>query len=238
MIVTSIRTRIFKEGENLANFVCENIKKIPEKSIVVVTSKIVSLAENRAVSHNGDKLALIKKESDAFVKTKWAYLTLRDGALMCSAGIDASNGNGKYILFPKDANKSARRLYKDLKKIYKTKKFGVIITDSRITPLRSGCIASAVGYYGFDGIKNYKGKKDIFGRKFQTQKVNLADSLAVSAVVGMGEGNERRPLALIQNLGETGIIFSDKKQKNLSIPLKDDMFKKFFDGISRRTNNS
>ena len=66
MKIEPIKTRIFREHEDLNLFVLQHIKKIPEKSILAVTSKIVSLSEGRTEKHKGEreKAKLIKKESD------------------------------------------------------------------------------------------------------------------------------------------------------------------------------
>ncbi|MEZ4210256.1 MAG: hypothetical protein R3B38_00865 [Patescibacteria group bacterium] len=102
MLVIPIKTRIFKEGENLFDFVCEYIKELPEESIVVVTSKIVALAEKRTAPKLTvqSKIDLIYKESDIVIPTKYVWLTVKDGMVMSSAGIDESNSeDGKSSCF-------------------------------------------------------------------------------------------------------------------------------------------
>ena len=47
MLIKEIRTRILKEGENLIVFIIDNLKTLNDGSILVVTSKIVSLSERR-----------------------------------------------------------------------------------------------------------------------------------------------------------------------------------------------
>src|SRR6185369_10169333 len=138
------------------------------KSVVVVTSKIVALSENRTAIAGDEKMKekLIRQESQFAVRTKYVWLTIKDGMVMASAGIDESNANGKLILLPKDSFKAADTLRKQLQKKYKVTQLGVLITDSRTMPLRSGITGVALGYAGFKGIKDYVGLPDIFGRKF------------------------------------------------------------------------
>jgi dihydrofolate synthase / folylpolyglutamate synthase len=200
MIVKPIKTRIFEEGENIFDFIASHIKVLPEKSVVVVTSKIVALAENRTVfpADSKTKERIIRQESEYAIKTKYVWLTITDGMVMASAGIDESNARGKLILLPKDSYKTARKLRDKLRKIYKVKNLGVLITDSRTIPLRSGVTGVSLGYAGFKGIKNYEDTEDIFGRKFKFSKTDVADSLATAAVLMMGEGRERHPLAVIK----------------------------------------
>ena len=231
MIVKPIRTEVFQECENLFSFIVKHIKSIPEKSILVITSKVVALSEGRTVVAKDERAKgkIIRKESDFAVPTKFVWLTLKDGMLMASAGIDESNANGKLILFPRDSYKTADEIRKKLKKYFGVKKIGIIITDSRTAPLRAGVTAVALGYAGFSGIKDYRGKPDIFGRRFHFSRVNVADSLATSAVFVMGEGNERYPLAIIEDIEEASVRFREKVlRKEVIIGIEDDMYKPFF----------
>jgi len=231
MIVKPIKTEVFQECENLFSFIVKHIKSIPEKSILVITSKVVALSEGRTVVAKDEraKEKIIRKESDFAVPTKFVWLTLKDGMLMASAGIDESNANGKLILLPRDSYKTADEIRKKLKKYFGVKKIGIIITDSRTAPLRAGVTAVALGYAGFSGIKDYRGKPDIFGRKFHFSRVNVADSLATSAVFVMGEGNEQYPLAIIEDIEEASVKFREKVlRKEVIIGIEDDMYKPFF----------
>ena len=66
---------------------------------MVVTSKIVALSEGRTTTYKNEKerAELIKKESSFALKTKYTWLTIKDGMVMASAGIDESNADGKVI---------------------------------------------------------------------------------------------------------------------------------------------
>ena len=106
------------------------------------------------------------------------------------------------------------------------KNLGILITDSRLLPLRAGTVGVALGYAGFEGVKNYIGKPDIFGRKLKMQKTDVADSLATAAVLCMGEGNERKPLAVIT---DAPVIFTGKvNKKELVIDPKKDLYAPLF----------
>lgn len=233
MITRPIRTRVFQEGDNLFAFITDYFKKIPEKSVIVVTSKIVALAEKRtAVAKNVQtKEKMIRKESEFAIPTKYVWLTVKDEMVMASAGIDESNANGKLILLPKNSFKTARDLRNKLRKRYRVKHLGVLITDSRTIPLRAGVTGAALGYAGFCGVKDYRGTPDIFGRKFKFSRTNVADSLATAAVLIMGEGNEQQPLAIIE---KTPIEFCDKlHRKELHINIQEDMYRPLFSKLPR-----
>lgn len=228
MIVQPLKTRLFKENENLFEFLRSHIKRIPEKSILVVTSKIVALSEGRVrdFKTHRDKEKIIKAESEWAMKTKYTWLTIKDGVVMASAGIDESNAHGKLILLPKNSYTSAKKILEFCIKTYRVKKLGVLITDSRLFPLRAGIVGLAVGYAGFKGIKDYRGKPDLFGRKLKVSQVDIADSLATAAVLTMGESNERQPLALIKN---APVEFTAKiKSRELIINPEEDIYAPLF----------
>ncbi|MES2224276.1 MAG: coenzyme F420-0:L-glutamate ligase [Patescibacteria group bacterium] len=226
MIVKPIKTRIFNENEDLISFIKTHINKLKKNSVLVITSKIVALAEGRTVvvANKKEKDAIMRKESKAVIKTKIVNLTLKDGMLMAGAGIDASNANGKLVLLPRDSFKVANELHQKLKKIYKIKNLGIIITDSRTFPLRAGVIGVTTGFAGFKGIRDYRGRPDIFGRKMQFSRTNNADCLATAAVFLMGEADETCPLAIIEG---APLEFIDQKTRRnaLSISIESDMYK-------------
>jgi dihydrofolate synthase / folylpolyglutamate synthase len=231
MIVNPIKTRIFEEGENLFEFVTNYIEKLSEQSVVVITSKIVALAENRTAEVSDDKAKeqLVRSESEFAVPTKYVWLTIKDGMVMATAGIDESNAKGKWILLPKDSFQTAEELRTRLQRHHNVNNLGVLITDSRTAPFRAGVTGVAVGYAGFRGIKDYRGTPDIFGRKFKFAQTNVADSLATAAAYVMGEGAEQQPLAIIEN---ANVEFVDQvDSKELLIDIQDDMYKPLFSGL-------
>ena len=233
MTIKAIKTHIFQEGDDLMAFITRYFKKLPERSVVVVTSKIVALAEKRtAVAGNAKtKEKLIRAESEFAIPTKYVWLTVKDGMVMASAGIDESNANGKLILLPEDSFKTARFLRKKLRQKYGVKELGVLITDSRTIPLRAGVTGVALGYAGFRGIKDYRGTPDIFGRRFTFSRTDVADSIATAAVLLMGEGNEQQPLAIIE---KAPITFCDTiHRKELYIDIQEDMYQPLFSKLPK-----
>src|SRR3989338_8530523 len=222
MIIRPIKTHVFQEGDDLFAFITDYFKKLPEKSVVVITSKIVALAERRtAIAENAQmKEKLIRAESEFAIPTKYVWLTVKDGMVMASAGIDESNANGKLIL-----------LQKKLRVKYGVRHLGVLVTDSRTIPLRAGVTGVALGYAGFCGIKDYRGTPDIFGRKFKFSRTNIADGLAAAAVLVMGEGNERQPLAIIER---APVEFCDRVNRaELHIDIQEDMYRPLFSKLPK-----
>lgn len=228
MQVMPIRTRVFREGEDLFKFLDETLPSIRDRSIVAVTSKIVALSEGRTVIIENDrtKEEWIQRESEYTVRGKYAWLSLKDGVVLSSAGIDESNANGKLILLPQDSFRSAENIRAYLQKRFGVKDIGIIVTDSRAVFLRAGAMGIAIGYAGFCGLKEYRGKPDIFGRKLQFERVDVADSLAASAVLTMGEGDEQRPIAVIE---DAPVEFVEHISRNeLRIDIEEDLYRPFF----------
>ncbi|MFA5753942.1 MAG: coenzyme F420-0:L-glutamate ligase [Patescibacteria group bacterium] len=231
MKVRTIKTAIFPSHGNLLSFIARYLPKIAEQSILVVTSKIVALSEGRIVEKTtaAAKVELIRQESDFMIRTKRTYLTIKDGMVMANAGIDESNADGKIILLPRDSYRAASKIRNFFKQKHQLKDFGVIITDSRCFPLRAGITGVVLGYAGFKGIKRYQGTPDIFGRPFKYSRVDVADSLATAAVLCMGEGAQRQPLAIISG---APVEYVERIRKDdLKIDVKEDMYGPIFRNI-------
>ena len=225
MNIRPVKTRVFKEGEDLLSFITEYIPKLKDGSVLVVTSKIVALSEGRTARIQDSK-KIIRAESDWVLQTKHVALTEKDGMILANAGVDESNANGKLILLPEDSFKTAQTLRSNILQNVAIKKLGVIISDSRVMPLRAGVVGIALGYAGFRGVRDYRGKYDVFGRKLKFTQTDIADSLATAATLVMGEGDERQPLAVIE---DAPVVFSGRvDKKELLIPMKDDMYYPLF----------
>jgi len=233
MNIQAIKTRIYNEHEDLISFLIEYLPgTLSEKSIVVVTSKIVALTEGRTarIADEVEREALIRQESSWALETKHTWLTITDGMVMASAGIDESNADGKIILLPKNSFRSAEEIRKKLMEHYHVQNLGVLITDSRTIPLRAGIVGVALGYAGFKGIRDYRGTPDIFGRILKMSRTNVADSVATAAVLEMGEGNEQQPLAIV--IGARIDFIDQIDIQELFIDPMDDMYRPFFENIS------
>ena len=107
----------------------------PEKSIVVVTSKIISICEGRIVKKISDeqKDELAEQEAEYYLpreQNQYHFLiSIKRNVMIASAGIDESNGNGYYVLWPKDPQKSANKIREYLTRKYHLKHLWIIITD-------------------------------------------------------------------------------------------------------------
>jgi dihydrofolate synthase / folylpolyglutamate synthase len=206
VIVTPVKTRKVLAGQgSLEELLDESLDKLSEKSIVAITSKVVGICEGRVVPVGSvEKEALVKQESDFFLNPKLSKhqmsFTITHNTLVPVAGIDESNGNGNYILWPKNPQESANRVREYLSKRFRLKNVGVVITDSTVRPLHYGTEGVAIAFSGFMPMNDYIGQPDLFGRPFKVSKSNLPDALASTAVLVMGEGTEQTPIAIIKDL--------------------------------------
>lgn len=233
MIVTPIRTKKVVVGDKLEHILTDSIKKLEENSVIVITSKIVSIANGDIAPLSENKEDLIRQEAQEFITGNNAnpgqdmLLTITDNILVPWAGIDESNGNGLYVLWPKNPMLDAEKIWKFLKKTYKLNNVGVVITDSTCMPLRTGSVNIGLSWCGFTPIKNYIGTKDVFGRKLQFTTTSYVDGIAQAAGIAVGEGNEQTPLCIIRDI--PGIQFVARpptaaEKKSVNYPREKDMF--------------
>jgi putative folate metabolism gamma-glutamate ligase len=205
-----------------------------EQEIVVVTSKIVSICYGDVVRNDGsiDKKELIRREADYYLGDRYPtpyghMITIKNSVLIPSAGIDESNGAGNFILWPRYLQQRTNQLWEQVRLQRGLRHVGVIVTDSKTTPLRWGTCGIGLSWCGFEAFKDYQGTPDIFGRLLRTTKTNVLDGLAAASVLVMGEGYEQTPLAVISDL--PFITFQERtpapeELANLSIGLADDIY--------------
>ncbi|MDD5039920.1 MAG: coenzyme F420-0:L-glutamate ligase [Patescibacteria group bacterium] len=208
MHVQPIKTRLLKPPKDeLFEVVRLSIRRVPEHSIVVIASKVISIHQGRCIPKTDllQKDDLIQQEADLYlprsvVPNRYAVLTIKQGILIPTAGIDESNAGGYYILWPDNPDKAARDIHRFIKKQYRVKQFGVLIVDSHTVPLRRGVVGVGLSFYGFRPVNDFRGLKDLFGRKLKITTVDVVDGLASAAVLAMGETDERTPLAMITDV--------------------------------------
>jgi len=233
MQITAYKTAIVNIGDDIFSILDDSLLKLQNKSIVAITSKIISLCEKCVISKNTDrsKLDIIQDNADAYIAHLYSHanvvLTIKDNILIPSAGIDESNGDNVYILYPKNIQKSAYDIWQYLKTKHRIDDLGVIITDSHTTPLRRGVTGIAIGWCGFSATYNYIGKPDLFGHPLRVTQTNHLDGLAGSAVFVMGEGAEQTPLAVITNAPRIEFQSrapSKEELKEITIGLDEDIY--------------
>ncbi|HSX04886.1 MAG TPA: coenzyme F420-0:L-glutamate ligase [Candidatus Saccharimonadales bacterium] len=241
MIVTPIKTRKVLPGAlSIEALLDEALPALSEQSIVVVTSKVVSLCENNVRPLEGtDREALLREEAELYfvddrgkTEKRLYNFTIKQKTLIPASGIDLSNSGGCYILWPRDPLASAEAIRQHLMQRDGLQQVGVIITDSTIGLSRWGTLGIAIGHSGFEPVKDYIGTPDLFGRTLMLSKSNLAGGLAAAAVAVMGEGAEQTPIAVIEAANGVDFWQADQTTGNPGVyyisPLDDDPFQPFF----------
>ncbi len=193
MQIIPIKTRRILETDSLI----ELMPKLHEGDVVAIVSKVVALTEGKL--RRMSKKDSMHEEAE-MVLDETMMLTLKDGMLVPSAGVDTSNiAPGFSLGWPENSYRSAAILRRTLCKKFHLKKLGVLIFDSWITPLRNGIVGVSLGYSGFRGVEDYRGTKDLHGNILQITQRNVADGLASAATLVCGEGRESTPFVIIRD---------------------------------------
>ena len=206
MNIRSVKThKVTSQDNDILKIIDQYIPILEENSILVVTSKIVAISEGSIIPQDQvSKDELVLKQADMYLpkegNTFNLFVTIKDNILAVNAGIDESNADGKYVLWPTNAQQSADAISSHLHKKFNLKNVGVLITDSKTTPLRYGITGIGIAYSGFVAINDFKGKPDIFGRILKMTTVNVMDGIAAAAAVVMGEASEQTPLAVVTDI--------------------------------------
>jgi len=245
MIVTALKTQIVENSScSIEELLSQTIKSIPENSVVAITSKVVSLCEGNVVEKGSiSKDELIEREADFFLSksnSKYdVYLTIKNNLLIPSSGVDESNTNGYYLKLPKDSQKVANSCWAFLRDKYNVENLGVIITDSAPSPLRWGVTGRCIACCGFNPINDKIGEKDLFGNILTKTQVNIADALASSAVLCMGESNEQTPIAMLEELNFVTFVNhtpTEKELEEMNIDIKDDLYEQILSSVEWKTH--
>ncbi len=218
---------LVEPGVDLAGIIAAALRSAAEipgdGDVIAVAQKIVSKAERRVVAlatvepsqqareiaaqaHKDPRVVeLILRESRAVIRVSPGVIITEHntGVILANAGIDRSNLQGSddaALLLPEDPDASAARLRDPLQQDFGVR-LGVIVTDSIGRPWRLGTVGTAIGCAGVLALNDLRGRTDLFGRQLQVSEVAVADSLAATAVLLMGEAAEGTPLVLIRGAG-------------------------------------
>jgi F420-0:gamma-glutamyl ligase len=240
MQVTAIKTPIVTAGAfTIFEVLDDALPNLENGCIVAVTSKIVSICEGSIVPHDYiDKEQLVVQESSLYLpatESKYGHhFTVTNNTVISMAGIDESNGEGYYILWPRDAQATANNIRRYLADKHGLTSIGVLITDSTCQPLRRGTTGIALAHSGFAALRDYVGTPDLFGRPFAVIQANVAGGVAAAAVLAMGEGSEQTPLAVLSDLPSIAFQQSDPTAEDLAestVILEEDLFAPFLTAV-------
>lgn len=244
-----LKSETLKKGfyfiKALKKSLLKNKEKLKTGDILVISSKILALSQRRIVEivsirpskqalhlkktrYGGEKedpriLELALREADAILPGTMV-LTFKNGILIANAGIDRSNApDGYAILWPKQPWKEAQKIWKNVRQFFRIKKLGIIISDSHCQPLRWGVSGLALAWAGFAGIEDARGQLDIYKKPLQVTRKAVADNLASSALVAMGEAGEKIPFVIIRN-APVQFTTNMPKPRDVAITPREDIF--------------
>jgi coenzyme F420-0:L-glutamate ligase / coenzyme F420-1:gamma-L-glutamate ligase len=221
------------KDQNLA-FVAGDILVIKHKIVSKAEGQIVDLAKIRPSSASRTwarrfKLdarvtELAMRQSRRVVRRKRGVLITetRHGLVCANSGVDVSNVDGgrHALLLPKDPDRSAARVHRQLRKRLHLS-IPVIISDSFGRPWREGLTEVAIGVAGMKPLADYRSRRDPHGYKLRVSIDAIADELACAAGLVCGK-LARTPACVIRGFryrpGHGGA-------RELIRPAADDLFR-------------
>jgi len=233
MEIIPVRTRLFHPGEPLVPFVREHIPVLHSGDVLAVTSKIVALSQQRVLAAGFDKRGAIEAEAEETVETPWCLLTRQGNDWCANAGVDESNADGRLVLLPAHPKEAAAAWRAELAAAFNVPDLAVILTDTRIVPLRQGAMGMALAWAGVEPIRDYRGQPDLFGRELKMTTANLVHALAAAAVLAMGEGAESIPLVVIRGSGVPLRPDAAGEAGDLAVRPADDLYRFIYDPSAR-----
>ena len=222
MLVYPLKSDLVKPGDSILELLsaalARNNLRLRARDIVAVSSKIIAISEKRirnignvTVTREARTLAkrfvlappfaqAVLDEADSIIGgVKGAVLTIKNGEAVPNAGVDRKNApNGSMVLWPRNADANARTLQNQVNTKF-GKKVGVVIVDSRVAPLRLGTTGFAIGSSGFRPVEDLRGARDLSRRPIEITFQAVADGIAATAQLVMGEAAERTPFVIIRD---------------------------------------
>jgi coenzyme F420-0:L-glutamate ligase/coenzyme F420-1:gamma-L-glutamate ligase len=222
---------IVQPGDEVGALVCDALARAAiapssGRDVIVVTSKIVSRAENRFVDLSSVEpgaqaralaastlkdarvVELILRESSAVSRSAEGVLIVRHklGFVSANAGIDESNtrkasaARGPWVLLlPRDPDAAARAIAGAVRARFGAD-IGVVISDSHGRPFRLGTVGAAIGIAGLPALWDQRGARDLNGRVLEATVTALADQVAAAADLVAGQADEGRAVVHVRGL--------------------------------------
>jgi len=219
IIPLTVATEV-KPGDSLTSLLLRALKhhEIRPGDILVIKHKIVSKAEGQLVELEKIRpsaaslrwaeryhldarvIELAVRQARRIVRRKRGVLITetRHGLICANSAVDVSNVDGgrHALLLPDDPDRSAARIYRELKKTLHLS-IPVIITDTFGRPWREGLTEVAIGVAGMQALHDYRGQPDSHGYDLQASIEADADQLACAAGLVCGK-LARTPACIIR----------------------------------------
>ncbi len=190
---------------------------LADGDIVVITSKIVSKAEGRAVeladiepspfavswAERWEKdprvVEVVLRESKRIIRQIGPVLITETHHGFCCAnsGVDqsSSGAHDRVLVLPEDSDASARGFRRRFAELGVD--VAVIVSDTFGRPWREGQTDVSIGVAGIDPLRSYIGEVDPHGHEFRVQEICAADELTAAAELVKGN-TSRIPVAVVR----------------------------------------
>lgn len=217
----------FKKNDDLIEILTTNLENNSETllngDVVIVTQKIISKIEDRAVDLKVTDINEVLKEESTQILRKRGETVIartRHGFICANAGIDKSNiDKGYALLLPVDPNKTANTIRRKIKAEFDLD-IAVIISDTFGRAWRKGQTNVAIGSSGIEPLTSYIGTTDSYGNDLMATEIAIIDELAGASELVMNKVDEV-PVAIIRGYKYK---FSDKSTNEIIRSDDEDFF--------------
>ncbi|MFL2681830.1 MAG: coenzyme F420-0:L-glutamate ligase [Candidatus Actinomarina sp.] len=217
----------FKKNDDLIEILTTTLKNNSETllngDVVIVTQKIISKIEDRAVDLKVTDINEVLKEESTQILRKRGETVIartRHGFICANAGIDKSNiDKGYALLLPVDPNKTANTIRRKIKAEFDLD-IAVIISDTFGRAWRKGQTNVAIGSSGIEPLTSYIGTTDSYGNDLMATEIAIIDELAGASELVMNKVDEV-PVAIIRGYKYK---FSDKSTDEIIRSDDEDFF--------------
>ena len=217
----------FRKNDDLIEILTTTLKNNSETllngDVVIVTQKIISKIENRAVDLKVTDINEVLKEESTQILRKRGETVIartRHGFICANAGIDKSNiDKGYALLLPVDPNKTANTIRRKIKAEFDLD-IAVIISDTFGRAWRKGQTNVAIGSSGIEPLTSYIGTTDSYGNDLMATEIAIIDELAGASELVMNKVDEV-PVAIIRGYKYK---FSDKSTDEIIRSDDEDFF--------------
>jgi coenzyme F420-0:L-glutamate ligase/coenzyme F420-1:gamma-L-glutamate ligase len=204
------------------------VSELQHHDVIVVTSKIISKAEDRFVDlakvlpspcarelarvtgSDPRALEVVLWDTEKISRSAKGALIVRHhgGHVSANAGLDQSNaqpthapvGTGPWVLrLPANPDSSAAALRMRMEQHFGVR-LAAIVSDSFGRPFRLGTVGVAVGASGLPPLYDQRGRTDLHGRLLEHTLTATADQLCAAADLVCGQADEGRPAVLVRGL--------------------------------------
>jgi coenzyme F420-0:L-glutamate ligase/coenzyme F420-1:gamma-L-glutamate ligase len=193
-----------RPGDDVAALLAPKLAELGVRhgDIIAVTQKVVSKAEGRVVSDEGQgRMAWAEREARRIVARRGDLVIAetRHGFVCANAGVDSSNvAPGFLTLLPEDPDGSAESIRKDLERSLGVS-VGVVVTDTFGRTWRRGLVNVAIGCAGLPAVLDLRGTTDHEGKALEATIVALADEVAAASGLVMGKASHV-PAAIVRGV--------------------------------------